>query len=326
MFIADSAIASAQIICWISEFALRSWLHIPVLSLAGSLLASTSILLWRSSTPTTIKFVSGAVATFVLITVNVSPSLHESWTLASCDVGQGDSTLIRTGPRSAVMVDTGDDQELLRKCLQAFEIHTIETLVITHMHRDHFGAFEVLNSFHPRKVIIPSAYVEDEVKGELREIFPEVIAARTGYQEKHSHGTWSIVQVGDAGSDSGTDINNSGIVIVVSSEGVNALLLADVEIEAQAKLVRSVGDWDLHLVKVAHHGSRYQHPELARTLSAQYGWVSVGLDNTYGHPHPEMIALYKSVGTRLYATSQCGHLYLLASTREVFTSRACDAL
>jgi competence protein ComEC len=326
MFIADSAIASAQIICWIAEFALRSWLHIPVLSIAGLILAMVGFLVWRKSTPKTIKLVSGVVATFILITVNVTPSLHDSWTLASCDVGQGDSTLIRTGQHSAVMVDTGDDQELLRKCLQAFDIHTVETLVITHMHHDHFGAFEVLKSFHPGKVIIPSAYVEAEVSGELHEVFSEVIVGSAGYQEKHSHGTWKIVQVGGAGSDSGTDINNSGIVVVVSSAGVNALLLADVEIEAQAKLVKSVSNWNVHLVKIAHHGSRYQYPQLARALNAQFGWVSVGAGNTYGHPHPEMISLYKSVGTRLYSTARCGHLYVRASTREVFTAHACDEL
>lgn len=314
MFIADSAIASAQVICWIAEFALRSWLHIPVLSFHGLLLSVLSVLLWRTSTPRTVKLVSGAVATFILIAMNLTPQLHDAWTLASCDVGQGDSTLIRTDQHSAVMVDTGDNPDLLRKCLQAFDIDTIETLIITHMHQDHFGAFEVLKSFHPKSVIIPNAYVDDAVKGKLHEVFSDVRVGSTGYRERHSYGTWTIVQVGGEGGDSGTDINNSGIVVFVSSQGVNALLLADVEIEAQAKLVQSVGNWNLHLVKIAHHGSRYQHPELARTLSAQYGWVSVGVDNSYGHPHPEMITLYKSVGTKLYATSHCGHLYVVAST------------
>lgn len=326
MFIADCAIASAQVICWIGEFAIRSWLHIPVISLTGCFLAVVSTLLWRASTPKTLKVTSAVVAIAILMFSNVTSGHNDAWTLASCDVGQGDSTLIRTGQHSAALVDTGDQPEILRRCLQAFDVDSIDTLIITHMHQDHFGAFEVLKSFNPKKVIIPSAYVTHEVRGELQQVFPEMIVATAGYQEASQYGTWKIVLVGSEGGDSGTAINNSGIVIFVSSSGVNSLLLADVEIEVQAQLVKSSQHWNLHVVKIAHHGSRYQHPELASAMSAQFGWVSVGVNNSYGHPHPEMIALYRSVGTRLYSTALCGHMYLVAPTREVFTSRACDAL
>ncbi len=325
-FVADSAIASAQAICWIAEFALASWLHIPVLSYTGFALALLVVLLWRKKSPKNLKL--GASVTFVVILVatNLNVFSVRDWSIASCDVGQGDSTLIRTHKNSAVMVDTGDNPKVLRQCLETFAIEHVDTLIITHMHQDHYGAFEVLGDFNLKKVLIPTSYVTPEFRAKLLNISPSVIEATTGYFEDHLYGRWNIVQVGKAGGESGADINNSGIVVFAWSKGVNALLLADVEIEAQAKLIASAPEWNINIVKIAHHGSRYQHPELAMNLSAQFGWISVGQDNSYSHPHPEMISLYKSVGTQLYSTALCGHLYYAPQAREIRTSRACEPL
>lgn len=326
VFIADAAIASAQLICWIAEFALRSWFHIPVLSLSGVVLASLAILIWRKQSAPRVRFSSIALVCVVLLGANLTASVSGDWTLASCDVGQGDSTLIRSGQHSAVMVDTGANQDLLQDCLKTFQIDTIETLIITHMHQDHYGAFELLKLYNPEKVIIPTAYVTKQLRAQLEGVFPSIVIASVGYEERHTYGGWSIVQVGAKGDESGTDINNSGVVVHVWAQEVKALLLADVEIEAQAKLLTMSNDWRVDLVKIAHHGSRYQSAALAHQLSAQFGWVSVGQDNSYSHPHPEMISLYKSAGTRLYSTAQCGHLYLLHTTNQIRTSRTCDEL
>ena len=132
--------------------------------------------------------------------------------------------------------------------------------------------------------------------------------------------------MGDEAGDSGTDINNSGVVLYVEAHGISALLLADVEIEAQAKLLTVAQHLKVDVVKIAHHGSRYQYPELAKTLSAPFGWISVGRDNSYSHPHPEMIELYTTFGTTLFSTAECGHIYLVSASREIMTSRVCEAL
>ena len=326
MFLADAAIACAQIICWIAEFALRSWIHIPVLSSAGVLLSVLFILIWRRQTSQHLKRLSLVGVVVIVVISNISPVINSQWTLASCDVGQGDSTLIRTGQHSAVVVDTGNSPDLLQQCLQSFQIDSVETLVITHMHEDHFGAFETLKSFNPQKVIIPTAYVTNDILRRLHEVFADVVIAEPGYSEHHTFGQWAIVQVGEEQGDSGTDINNSGVVLFIDAEGVRALLLADIEIEAQARLLSIVPQWNIDIVKIAHHGSRYQHPELAKMVSAPFGWISVGRDNSYSHPHPEMITLYTSLGTKLFSTADCGHIYLVSASREILTSRVCEAL
>lgn len=325
-YLADAAIACAQIICWIAEFALRSWIHIPVISFAGVFLSVFFTLIWRHQTPHHLKRLSVFSIIFIIVTSNISPTINSQWTLASCDVGQGDSTLIRTGEQSAVMVDTGNNSHLLQQCLEAFQIESVETLIITHMHEDHFGAFETLKSFYPEKVIIPTAYVSNEMLRKLHTIFDDVIIAEPGYTEHHSFGRLEILQVGDEGGDSGTDINNSGVVLYVDARGISGLLLADVEIEAQAQLLTVARQLKVDIVKIAHHGSRYQHPELAKMLSASFGWISVGRDNSYSHPHPEMIELYTTIGTTLFSTAECGHIYLVSASREILTSRVCEAL
>jgi competence protein ComEC len=325
-FLADCAVVSAQVICWVAEFALDSWFHIPLFSIPSAVLIILFIGIWRKTHSNDVRVSASILFITFLVVLNLIETTAGDWRIAACDVGQGDSILIRTAEHSAVMVDTGDDPAKLRACLEYFDIEIIQTLVISHIHQDHYGAFEVLDEFRPENVVIPKGYVTESFRYQLSKIFPEVIVGEAGYGQRHSYGQWHIIQVGEEASDSGTDVNNSGIVIYAFAGGVDALLLADIEVTAQQKLVSSAGDWGIDIVKIAHHGSRYQHPEFAKELKAKIGWVSVGQDNSYSHPHPEMMALYKAAGTRLFSTEECGHLYFDSSSKSILTSRACSEL
>ncbi|WP_336083242.1 ComEC/Rec2 family competence protein [Nocardia sp. SSK8] len=59
------------------------------------------------------------------------------WTLAMCDVGQGDGLALSVGPGAAVVIDTGPDPRLIRRCLDALHITRIPLLILTHPHADH---------------------------------------------------------------------------------------------------------------------------------------------------------------------------------------------
>ena len=84
----------------------------------------------------------------------------------------------------------------------------------------------------------------------------------------------------------GTGANNASLVLLVQVAGVRLLLAGDMEPEAQQALARSLPGLRADVLKVPHHGSRYQDPELLASLHARLAVVSVGRDNDYGHPAP----------------------------------------
>ena len=77
-----------------------------------------------------------------------------------------------------------------------------------------------------------------------------------------------------------------------------------------------------HLVdvlKVAHHGSRFSTSEdwlqYWQPMSAA---VSVGATNSYGHPHPDVLARLTATKAPLWRTDKHGEIRYLVTKDEMF--------
>jgi competence protein ComEC len=62
------------------------------------------------------------------------------------------------------------------------------------------------------------------------------------------------------------------------------------------------------VLKVAHHGSRLQDPNLLTEVRAPVALISVGAGNTYGHPAPETLHLLQAAGYRVFRTDKGGDI------------------
>jgi competence protein ComEC len=80
----------------------------------------------------------------------------------------------------------------------------------------------------------------------------------------------------------------------------------DMEPEAQQLLDRTVPDLHVDVLKVPHHGSRYQDPDLLTRLDARLAVISVGAGNDYGHPAPETISMLRRAGMLVRRTDEDG--------------------
>lgn len=90
--------------------------------------------------------------------------------------------------------------------------------------------------------------------------------------------------------------NNASIVLIVEVSGRRLLLLGDVEPEAQAALAPDLLGSRYDVVKIPHHGSSYQDPNLPVWAPAPVALISVGVGNDYGHPSDDTIAAWQSAG------------------------------
>ena len=103
----------------------------------------------------------------------------------------------------------------------------------------------------------------------------------------------------------GENPNDASLVLLVETEGLRILLAGDAEPPEQGQL-EAAGIGDVDVLKVAHHGSRYQDHGFIAELQPQVALVSVGEGNDYGHPAPDLTSWLDDGGVDVRRTDRDG--------------------
>ncbi|MGI8612435.1 MAG: ComEC/Rec2 family competence protein [Nocardioidaceae bacterium] len=239
----------------------------------------------------------------------------DGWVLVSCDVGQGDGLVLDAGPGAAVVVDTGPDPALIDRCLDRLGVDSVPLVVLTHPHADHVdGLSGVADGRDVGAIEVGAgATSRPDYAGVLRWAAGQSLPVREvgpGLRQALGRLSWTVLApvphfelagVGDGGA-----VNDSSVVLSVQSAGITLLLTGDVEPSAQSQLEQWGSSLHADVLKVPHHGSRYQDPAFLADVGASLAIVSVGADNDYGHPAPETIALLQSLGETVLRTDEVG--------------------
>ena len=237
------------------------------------------------------------------------------WVLVACDVGQGDGLVLNAGGHRAVAVDTGPDPVAFDRCLGRLGVRALPVVVLTHFHADHIDGLPAVLADH-RVGEVEVTSTEDPPSG-AAEVHRWAASAHVpvrapGYGEVRRVGrlTWQVIgpvhpTSGD-GTEEGSVANNSSLVLLVQTERLRILMSGDMEPEAQQALAASLPQLRVDVLKVPHHGSRYQDPSLLSRLGARLALVSVGAQNDYGHPALSTIQLLHRAGMRVERTDRDG--------------------
>jgi len=225
------------------------------------------------------------------------------------DVGQGDAVLIRAPEGQTALVDAGPGD--IVPLLRALGVERIDLLVATHPHADHIGGIAgVIES-------LPVRFYMDNGDPHTTRTYRRVLSAldaRPGisyleaFPRTISLGSASIevlprLPPGSAGH------NDRSVALVVRFGDFEAFLSGDSEVQQLSHLVGLQAVPDVALLKAAHHGSDNGFTwEFLSAAAPEVVVVSVGRDNSYGHPRPEALAAYRSVGATVLRTDLHGHV------------------
>lgn len=235
-------------------------------------------------------------------------ALPGGWQILQCDVGQGDAVLMRDHG-ATMLVDTGADPAALERCLDLGGIHRLDLAVITHWDADHAGGVDAIAG---RVDVVLHGPLDggrsDRALEPLVRGGAEVVEVGSGASGRLGAADWRVLWP-PARTEPG---NDASVVLDVRSEGMRAVFLGDLGEEAQERLQRRHDLGRADVVKVAHHGSADQSPDLYRELAASVGLVGVGADNGYGHPTDSLLDLLSDGGTTVLRSDLAGTSALVA--------------
>jgi competence protein ComEC len=120
-------------------------------------------------------------------------------------------------------------------------------------------------------------------------------------------------------------LNNASAVIKVLNKHWAVLFTGDLEEEGEAALSASGADLASDILKVPHHGSRGSLDlEFLTKVNPKFAVISAGKDNRYGHPAPETIEAYRSMGARLLRTDRDGTVVIESCGRDLKIRRTME--
>jgi competence protein ComEC len=182
----------------------------------------------------------------------------------------------------------------------------IDVLMVTHADDDHgAGVSYVMRKFVVREVwdngllIYPDGFLGKVARRSL-ERGDTAKAYGLDIQVLHPYKGFYTFSDNDAATE-----NNDSLVVKITGRNRSFLFTADIAEEAEEDLVH-LGKWlKSDVIKVSHHGSRTSSSgDFLRTADPEIGVISVGRNNTYGHPHRETLERLREI--RVYRTDRDG--------------------
>ncbi|MFI5757119.1 ComEC/Rec2 family competence protein [Streptomyces sp. NPDC051569] len=264
---------------------------------------------------------AAACALLLLLAVLRPPSLLRivtgwpppGWTVAMCDVGQGDATVLAAGDGAAVVVDAGPDPGRADRCLRDLGVTRVPLLLLTHFHADHVtGLPGVLRGRSVGAIQTTASEEPPEQRAFVRRTAAAarvpVIRAGPGERRRVGPLTWRVLWPRAAPGPVGEGPNDTSVVLFVRvAHGPTLLLLGDLEPPAQRALLRDHPALPaVDVLKVAHHGSPFQDLVLLRRVRPRLALISVGRGNPYGHPSPRTVSALRAGGALVLRTDTDG--------------------
>ncbi|MGP4050831.1 ComEC/Rec2 family competence protein [Streptomyces sp. 2A115] len=267
-------------------------------------------------------WLSGACGVLLVLVMVQPPPLTRvltgwpppGWRFAMCDVGQGDATVLAASDGTGVVVDAGPDPVLVDRCLRALGITRIPLVVLTHFHADHVAGLPGVLRGRSVGAIETTGFEEplDQAEFVHRQAASQGVPVRravAGERRRTGALDWQVLWPPPRPAPGPEGPNDASVTLLVRSAGLTLLMLGDLEPPAQRALLRSpagAGLGGVDVLKVAHHGSAYQDPDLIRRVAPRLAVISCGADNMYGHPAPSTLAALRAGGAEVLRTDEDG--------------------
>lgn len=237
------------------------------------------------------------------------------------DVGQGDSIFIETKRGNQIIIDGGPSgRNVLEKLAGEipFWDKTLDLVILSHPDYDHLkGLIDVLGRYEVENILWTGAKKESETFKKWEEAIKKenarIIIAKTGQKIKAGGMEIFILYPfeGLNGKFLAEDSNESSIVAKLSFGENSFLFPGDIFKKTEKELADSENSLKADVLKVAHHGSKNANSkEFLAEVLPKIAVISVGKENSYGHPAEETLRNLQEFGINILRTDINGDVVI----------------
>ncbi|MFL2099526.1 MBL fold metallo-hydrolase [Desemzia sp. FAM 23991] len=238
------------------------------------------------------------------------------------NAGQADATLFEFADESeeyTILYDTGDwNRTDVVDYLSNEGIEELDLVIVSHPDADHIGQLDkVIEQFEVGEIWMSGNTTTSDVFARSLEAIQE---HEVGYYEPRAGDQFDVgpldMEILYPAELTG-NTNADSISMMVSYGEIDFMFTADAGKAQEIEMVNSGMNVDAEILSLGHHGSdTSSDPSFVEAVSPEVAVYSAGVDNSYGHPHQEVVSMIKDKGIELYGTDAYGTIIVTTNGAE----------
>jgi len=250
--------------------------------------------------------------------------LNPTGEVTMIDVGQGDSIFIHLpNGQGNYLIDTGGTlgfpgenwrkrakpyevgRDVVVPYLKGIGVTKLDKLILTHGDMDHIGgAFSIMKEIKIKQIIMPSVSEPSETEMNIikeanrRGILVTKVSSGMQWKSKDSFFYVLSPEKNYTG-----ERNGGSVTIYAKIGGLKWFFGGDLDQEGELKVIKKYPQLMIDVLKAGHHGSRTSSAEaFINQIKPKVALISAGENNRFGHPHQEVLDLFRKMNIMIYRT------------------------